>query len=97
MVQEVGNEDPIAVKPKSWAELVRDNRDTGNGWTLTYTPPNEKLNAVVITAEEKEEGVKVWKNTLVGFVAGAKPGFREMQSFVNTRWKGLGVPAVHLL
>lgn len=51
-------------KPKSYSDMVRNNR-TGDGMSLNYVRPGKE---VVITEEAWNEGAKLWKHTLMGVV-----------------------------
>lgn len=84
-------------KPRNWVEVLTGNRDTANGWSLVYSPLLVNTHVVQITPEESEEASAVWRNSLIGFVAGAKPRFREMEGYVKVRWMRIGAPTVHML
>lgn len=80
----------------SWAAVVQGNRTEEEGWKLEYVKPSGRDNAVKITQEEWDFGTECWKGTLVGYVPGLSPKFRDMANYVNNRWKDVQVPRVHM-
>lgn len=71
--------------PKSYASVVKGNRDISQGWGLQYVKPT--ATKVEISAEEWEEGSKDWECCLVGYVPGCEPRFKDMVRFANSQWK----------
>ncbi|GAA0144757.1 hypothetical protein LIER_36001 [Lithospermum erythrorhizon] len=45
--------------------------------------------AVIMVGEER------WRNTVIGYVLGQNPNFREMEGFVRARWADFGEVKVH--
>lgn len=81
---------------KSWATIVKGNRDPAKGMELKYVPPGEDGMAE-ITDLDIEEGKSVWKNAVVGYILGEKPSFKEVVGFVHRSWGKIQVPRIHFL
>lgn len=60
------------------------------------TEGSNRDNSVKITKEEWDFGTELWKGTLVGYVPGISPKFRDMANYVNNRWKDIQIPRVHM-
>lgn len=70
---------------RAWNDVVKGGNGLVRGQKLQYIPPRPE--GVVITEEEYNEGSLLWKNSVVGYVLGLKPGYKAMQKYVSTVWK----------
>ncbi|OIT24364.1 hypothetical protein A4A49_51574, partial [Nicotiana attenuata] len=78
------------------AVVVQGNRSSQQGLKLNYYPPTVKdgrkivrLNMIVV-----EEQTRRWQTSLIGYVLGGTPQFKEMLGFVYGVWQFVSTPQV---
>lgn len=64
---------------------------------LSFVEPKKSdgIPTIEIPYSVTEAGKARWKHTIVGYVLGFNPSFREMTTFVNTMWSAMGKVKVH--
>ncbi|XP_019257718.1 PREDICTED: uncharacterized protein LOC109235930 [Nicotiana attenuata] len=77
-------------------DVVRGNRSIHQGSKLEYYPPimKEGIKVVRLNQIEVEEETRKWKSSLIGYVLGGLPTFKDMLKFVYGVWQFVDTPQV---
>ncbi|XP_019250861.1 PREDICTED: uncharacterized protein LOC109229761 [Nicotiana attenuata] len=81
-------------KESTWANVLTGNRSAANGMTLTYITleiVEGNLVAKLEKSEIEQENLK-WKNALIVYVLGEKPGYNSMKRYINQVWNIVAMP-----
>ncbi|XP_070019439.1 uncharacterized protein [Nicotiana sylvestris] len=86
------------VEGPTMADVVKNNRAQHLGMKLKFFPPVIKngVKVVQLNEIEMEKQSRQWRNTLIGYVLGGMPSFKEMQQFVYGVWHFVSTPRVFL-
>nr|XP_016515889.1 PREDICTED: uncharacterized protein LOC107832538 [Nicotiana tabacum] len=78
------------------AEIVQGNRSVQQGMKLNYYPPiiKDGKKIVRLNQVEVEEQSRRWSTSLIGYVIGGSPQFKEMLKFVYGVWQFVTTPQV---
>ncbi|XP_019229452.1 PREDICTED: uncharacterized protein LOC109210484 [Nicotiana attenuata] len=80
------------------ADVVKGNRALQQGMKLDYYAPvmKEATKIVRLNRAEVAEQTQKWKETVIGYVLGENPSFKEMLKFVYEVWNFINAPQVFL-
>ncbi|OIT28498.1 hypothetical protein A4A49_19232 [Nicotiana attenuata] len=79
-------------------DVVQGNRSLQSGLKLNYYPPiiKDGIKIVRLNYTEVEEQNRKWRTSLIGYVIGGSPLFKEMLKFVYGVWQFVSTPHVLL-
>ncbi|XP_070021154.1 uncharacterized protein [Nicotiana sylvestris] len=82
------------------AEVIKGNRSQRQGMQLEYYPPpqiiKDGVKMVRLNQIEVKEQIQKWQASLIGYVWGGNPSFKDMFKFVYGVWNFVATPTVFL-
>ncbi|XP_009796077.2 uncharacterized protein LOC107828811 [Nicotiana tabacum] len=80
------------------ADVVKGNRTVQQGLQLNIYPPEVRDGVKVVKLNQKkiEQQYQKWESTLIGYVIGGNPTFKEMLKFAYEVWNSVTTPTVLL-
>ncbi|XP_019248632.1 PREDICTED: uncharacterized protein LOC109227894 [Nicotiana attenuata] len=83
---------------RTMADVVKGNRTVQQGMQLKFYPPEVRdgIKIVKLNQQEMEQQCKKWETTLIGYVMGGNPTFKEMLKFAYGVWNSVTTPTVLL-
>ncbi|XP_019257861.1 PREDICTED: uncharacterized protein LOC109236096 [Nicotiana attenuata] len=86
----------IGISKPTLVAVVQGNRSIQQGLKLNYYPPIVKDGRKIVRLNliEVEEQKRKWRTSLIGYVIGGSPQFKEMLKFVHGVWQFVSTPQV---
>ncbi|XP_009758696.1 uncharacterized protein [Nicotiana sylvestris] len=100
---EVGNasshtEEKVSLTGTPSVKLFAGNRSAENGMDLSYIAPKVVDGQYVVNLDklEVENETEKWKNALIVYVIGERPGYNQMHRYIAQHWNNVAEPDLFL-